>query len=1375
MRDMKRLVRLLRWFATTVVVLVSCAATAVIVIETDWFKDRLRGIAATQAARFLNGELRIGRISGSLFKGVLLEDVTLVQEGVTVLAASRIRVRYDPFAFARRDFILDDVVVERAVVNAIENGDGWNLARLIKPREGPRGRPIRFAIRDLRLADTTATIAPRHTASHRLTGVALESALTLEPEGVALDIHRLSAIHDRSGYTIRELAGRLDRGFRRFDIEFAAEAAAARLGGHASGVWIEGTRQIDAELHLVNVDASAFLEDDRWVTDLTGAATVRTTMAGGPRQSPVVAFTFDGSRAAALGYEARRLRAKGEWTRAGVTFDAEALAYGTDVRMKGAWRAASGNRPAGLSGAGRFARADLRRLPRRLQIPPLASRLAGSFVVRTSGQAWSADVELAESTVEGATVAAGTIGHVEIDGAHVRYAGTGRVTGLDVQRLAGPLDVPALAAPRYRSRLAGAFYIGGRGRDADTRLIVGGATLFDSELSGANLPVMSASMTLTGRRLAIDAHGIFEHLDGDTLGLPPDAAADLTGVVNGLFVLKNIDQPFRLEAIDADAQVVLQPSRLYGVDVQRALVEGQLLDGLITVREATAESADGRAHASGVLALGATGQSSLAVTADTDDLSVAGSRLGRPVAGTAHVEATITGPPDALVAAGTLQASQLKYGDRISALTLNSTFTAKVDEQQFDQIAVSAETAGTFVKLGDVELLRLAATSKYQSRQLDVDARLEDQARTLTVAGGVAFQPEAHEMQVRTLNLVAGPTTWRLPEGSPAVIRYGTDRLSIEGLSLAGATGRIDVAGTLALAPGAVTAEDTGVSLAMKDVPVADLNGLLMGTRRLEGLVNGTVTMRGTPSSPDVRAALTITNGTVEGVAYESLAGKVDYRDGQATIDMTLTQTAANTLTAKGTIPIAAGDDASGSGMNVKIQSEGIELALAQLFTSELTAVTGTGQFDLTLTGPAKRPEINGTVVLAGGGFDVSATGARYHELAARLRFDRSRLQIDELHMLDRDGHPLTAEGGVDVFAGATGRTVDVRIHADEFRLLDNDFGDIGVDIDLRATGTLTAPKIDGTLRVSHGSLEVGRILETTTSDAYRSGTEPANGSGSNGAAPAQAPSSGGLFSQAELALQVLMPDNLVLRGRDMRVGAAGVGAGDMNVIAGGSFDIAKPAGGGVRVLGVVEIVRGYYTFQGRRFEVERGSTVRFRGDRPPNPTLGITAEREISGVTAQVAIAGTVSQPRLTLSSRPPLDESDILSLIVFNRPVNDLGGMERVSLAERAGSLAAGALAAPIADSVARALNLDVFEIQTTSGAGLGPSVALGSQIGTRLYVGIKQEFGRSEASSVSLEYRVNRLLRVVTSLAYSAVQTQAARRTDGSGIDLIFVVRY
>jgi translocation and assembly module TamB len=103
-----------------------------------------------------------------------------------------------------------------------------------------------------------------------------------------------------------------------------------------------------------------------------------------------------------------------------------------------------------------------------------------------------------------------------------------------------------------------------------------------------------------------------------------------------------------------------------------------------------------------------------------------------------------------------------------------------------------------------------------------------------------------------------------------------------------------------------------------------------------------------------------------------------------------------------------------------------------------------------------------------------------------------------------------------------------------------------------------------------------------------------------------------------------------------------------------------------------------------------RDSEVRFRGEQPIDPALDVSAEREISGVTAQVKVTGTARQPAIRLSSSPPLDEGDVLSLIVFGQPMNQLGESQQFDLAARAGMFAASAVATPLSRSIGRALNL-------------------------------------------------------------------------------------
>jgi hypothetical protein len=103
----------------------------------------------------------------------------------------------------------------------------------------------------------------------------------------------------------------------------------------------------------------------------------------------------------------------------------------------------------------------------------------------------------------------------------------------------------------------------------------------------------------------------------------------------------------------------------------------------------------------------------------------------------------------------------------------------------------------------------------------------------------------------------------------------------------------------------------------------------------------------------------------------------------------------------------------------------------------------------------------------------------------------------------------------------------------------------------------------------------------------------------------------------------------------------------------------------------------------------------------------------------------------------------------------------------------MAAGAIATPITDSVARALNLDLFEIQAP--AGDAPIVSLGTQIGSRLYVGVRQQVGRTDSSALSIEYRIASFLRLVTSVVHGAMDTHASERHEQSGADMIFSWRY
>jgi len=213
-------------------------------------------------------------------------------------------------------------------------------------------------------------------------------------------------------------------------------------------------------------------------------------------------------------------------------------------------------------------------------------------------------------------------------------------------------------------------------------------------------------------------------------------------------------------------------------------------------------------------------------------------------------------------------------------------------------------------------------------------------------------------------------------------------------------------------------------------------------------------------------------------------------------------------------------------------------------------------------------------------------------------------------------------------------------------------------------------------------------------------------------------------------------------------------------------------------VRGPLTAVRGTYAFQGRRFDVLRDGEIRFTGGDEVNPSLSLTAARTISGVDARVRIQGTLRQPTLTLTSTPPLDTADILSLIVFNQPVNQLASEQQQMLGLRAAALASGFVTTPLVESLGRALGLQLLTVEPLSNETGGVRLTVGQQFGDRLFATYSREFGYAGFNDLLLEYEISRAfrLRATFSDAPAVVRFQGLfRRLERSGVDLIFFFSY
>ena len=190
-----------------------------------------------------------------------------------------------------------------------------------------------------------------------------------------------------------------------------------------------------------------------------------------------------------------------------------------------------------------------------------------------------------------------------------------------------------------------------------------------------------------------------------------------------------------LDSVEASGRMTLEPSTVGALQITRAVVDADYRDRAAEIRELEVVGRDVNVTATGTLALNDTDQSNLTLHADSPSLEEIGKIFGAPLAGIAKVDATITGNRSELQASGTLVGSGVTYQDN-GALSMTTTFDARVPELSFERAAVDAKTDATFVTVAGQNINQLSATTRYAERSVEFDAVARQPERTLSAVAG---------------------------------------------------------------------------------------------------------------------------------------------------------------------------------------------------------------------------------------------------------------------------------------------------------------------------------------------------------------------------------------------------------------------------------------------------------------------------------------------------------------------------------------------------------------------------------------------------------------------------------------------------------------
>jgi translocation and assembly module TamB len=1495
---MRALRRFLQVVALVGTIMIGVMAAALIVSQTPWFRDWLRRYIVRESKQYLNGELTIGHLDGNLFFGVQLSDVAVDVSGERVIAAKGLEVDYSILQLISQGIVLNEIKLVRPELRVERNGEGWNLARLVKEqrqeaeREGP-ARPV--SLESIEVSDASVTVADAVGTSgyrlpERIEGLNLKAGFEYEPVHYALDVDHITFRGASPQFTLESLSGKisvrddnlyLDKvaiktahstlsidgvieqylrtpnlkltttgsvslpeigaivpaaaGYGlhpafdikangpadRLALDLSVRSDAGALRGRLTADVKEPDLGLRGEIDVSRLNLAPILKDPAQKSDLNGHATADLTIASAPSSSPVTdrmcgTFMFDGPKLAAAGYQATDVRATGTINGPAVRLDGRATAYGATATASGVVVLPAPQRALAMDLRGRASSVDLRRLPAALNVPKVATDVSAEYHIKAAGPSVAGSATLAESTVEGAIITEGTVAEFASENGRISYAARGNVSNLNLQRIGSAFEIPALAKEEYDSRIGGRFNIKGEGTKVDQMRLDASGALEDVTIFDAKIPQLGFEAHLDNGALNLRADGQIEGLNPARVSGESRLEGTVNGGVNSTVQIADITAPITREAITADGKLTLYSSTVGGLQIDNAEIDASYDSAVADIRRAHVEGPDVKLDASGKMALDYGSDSKVTYHVESTNVAGLASLAGQSnVSGSVVLDGTVTGNASSLQTDGKLSGGNLKYGEN-GALDLNSQYKVTVPDLQFANATAQATTSATFVKVGSLELNEVAATTTYADQRLEFATKLQEQTRELEAKGDVVFHPDHQEIHLPQLSLRTQGIEWR-SSSDRAAVRYGGGKVELQDVKLVSGDQTLEANGAFA-----VSGDEPAGAIDVKaaNIDLAEVERLALQNRGLSGrlTVNGKVS--GTPSKPIVSGHAEVTNGGFQAYRYESLKADVDYQGTRLGIDATLQQSATESIRAKGSVPTTlfsrsdAGHVAptAGDEVDLRVTSTAFGLGLIQGFTNQITNVTGTVEADIHVLGSGADPHVEGSVDIKGGAFGVPATGVSYTGLNTQIDLTPEAVKIQKFQITDEEGHNMTVSGELAVHERQVGG-VNINIDSQNFEVVDNEVGDVGIDSQLRITGELRRPRVEGEVRLEAARLEVDKLLALfynpysvesvpevvsverkaedagSAQEAARQALDRAAVSAAPPAAEARTgaevkPEEAAPSAIAPVALDVRLriPENLVLRGKNLRPGGPSGGAiGDMNITVGGDLRIRKDPDAKVTLDGSIDTVRGTYQFQGRRFDLVRGGTLRFTGESEINPLLDISATRDIpnTGVQAQLHISGTAKTPELKLSSTPPLEESDILALILFNRPVNELGTGERSSLANTAGGIASGFLAAPLGESIGKALDLDLFEITTTTDTGeLGAGITIGQQVGDRAFFKLRQQFGDRNTSEFLLEFQLARFLRMQTS---AAPETSGAgnrigqRRIERAGVDLIFFFSY
>ncbi len=478
----------------------------------------------------------------------------------------------------------------------------------------------------------------------------------------------------------------------------------------------------------------------------------------------------------------------------------------------------------------------------------------------------------------------------------------------------------------------------------------------------------------------------------------------------------------------------------------------------------------------------------------------------------------------------------------------------------------------------------------------------------------------------------------------------------------------------------------------------------LLGEDALEGSLRGQLALVGTPTGPVVTGDMAWSQARLGTARADEVVLRAETNDGLLGLYFDITHEAQRALSAHTELELARLiEDPTGWLRDPQHHSvllaEDVDLAWLVPRASarrlgRVEALEGSATGRVELRGAPEGPVIVGTLDVAHAILELALFDEPIGPIEASLRFDNKALEIERLKIASTKG-PVIVTGSYRWPAATAPDHVDLAARFDKFSLTHFPLLEARVTGDLELTGPLSALDATGDLAFRRVHLSLPASQDPLLREVRILGLEDPEGADQRNPQPAQP--SAYQSMQAQVAIDVRRGAKIRERGADLEVE--------------GQILLRKRRLSPTLLQGSLATTGGTYTFFGRTFDVREGIAT-FEERLPPDPDLRIEATRHIGDVTVGVRRVGRWSEPAAELFSEPEMEETDILSYLMFNKPRSELGAADDAQLnsatAQVASNLALAELTRALAGELPiNEISMEVGEDMTVSSVGVETNV--------------------------------------------------------------------